>query len=151
MRKAEEGALSEAITSQAAVLSELVAAYLDRSLRRSGLSMGAFELLSAVKASPASRQAELSARLGITPSSLCEAVQAAVAKGFLEQEGHPDDRRAKRLRLTRKGGRVLDDAIKTLQEAEAAATAGLAEAALVRALETLRQASRNLKKNLAES
>jgi DNA-binding MarR family transcriptional regulator len=145
----EDAALSETVTGQAAVLSELVAAFLDGTLRRSGLSLGAFELLSSVKASPAATQAALAERLGITPSSLCEAVQSAVGKGLIEQEPFPGDRRAKRIRLTRKGGRALDEAIEALKRAEEVATAGLSETAVARSVEVLRHCARSLSQEVS--
>jgi DNA-binding MarR family transcriptional regulator len=145
MARVNERGLSESITGQAAILSELVATYIEASLRSSGLSLGSFELLSAVKASPSATQAEIAARLGITPSSLCEAVRSASDKGLVEQESSMQDRRAKRVALTRKGSNALDKALKALEEAEQKATEGLSPNRLNVAIETLRQASRNLR------
>lgn len=144
MARADAAGLSDSVTSQAAVLAELVASYLEQTLKATDISMGTFELLSAVKASPAATQAELASRLGITPSSLCEAVQSAAAKGFVEQEGAAKDRRAKRVLLTRKGAKALEEAIGALREAERAATGGLTPNRLSAAVEVLRAASRNL-------
>lgn len=136
--------MGDSITSQAAILSELVASYLDRSIRDSGLTLGLFELLSAVKGSPSATQADLAEKLGITPSSLCEAVRSAAKKGFVEQEESATDRRSKRVVLTRKGAQLLSKALEALQAAESQATAGMSPTKLAGAIETLRQASRNL-------
>jgi DNA-binding MarR family transcriptional regulator len=148
MARREDSQLAGSITSQAAVLSELVAAYLELSLKKSGLTLGAFELLSAVKGSPSATQADLAGKLGITPSSLCEAVRAAANKGIVEQEGAAKDRRAKRVILTRKGARALEEALRVLHEAELAATAGLSATRLSSAVDVLRQAASNLSHEL---
>ena len=141
-------ALRASVTGQAAVLSELVAAYLEKALRNSGLSLGAFELLSAVKASPAAPQAELSEKLGITPSSLSEAVAVAVRKGLVEQESSERDRRAKRVVLTRRGDRALESAMSALAEADRLALEGIPPARSAQAAEVLREASRRLSQAL---
>ena len=151
MARAGDRRLSGSVTGQAAVLSELVAAHLDKTLKKTGLSMGAFELLSAVRGSPSAPQAELAANLGITPSSFCEAVQTAIRKGLIEQEGSDTDRRAKRIVMTRKGSRALEEALSALQEAEGRATEGIPGRSLQAAVEVLRQASRNLSKEIPGS
>ena len=148
MARAENRGLSGSVTGQAAVLSELVAAHLETTLKRTGLSMGAFELLSAVKGSPSAPQAELAANLGITPSSFCEAVRTAMKKGLVEQEGSDTDRRAKRIVMTRKGSRALEDALTALEAAEGRATEGIPGRSLSAAVEVLRQASRNLAREI---
>lgn len=142
------GRIGGSVTSQAAVLSELVAAYLEKALKSTGLSLGAFELLSAVKGAPSASQAELAANLGITPSSFCEAVRAAAKKGFVEQEDSNSDRRAKRIVMTRKGGQALEQALLALQSAESAATRGITANQLMEAVEVLRLASRNLAREI---
>lgn len=148
MARAGDRGLSGSVTGQAAVLSELVAAHLETTLKKTGLSMGAFELLSAVKGSPSVPQAELAANLGITPSSFCEAVRTAMRKGLVEQEGSDTDRRAKRIVMTRKGSRALEEALTALQAAEGRATEGIADSRLAAAVEVLRQASKNLSKEI---
>jgi MarR family transcriptional regulator, transcriptional regulator for hemolysin len=142
-------ALSESVTGQAAVLSELVAAFLESAIESSGLSLGAFELLSAVKANPSSSQAELASGLGITPSSLCEAVRSAAQKGFVEQETSEKDRRSKRIVLTRKGAKALEAALQALDQAESIAIQGLSVGRLSAAVEVLRQSARNLNEALS--
>lgn len=139
-----ERGLSESVTSQAAILSEAVARHLDKTLKKTGLSPGSFELLSAVRGSPNSTQAELAANLGITPSSFCEAVRSALNKGLVEQETLAEDRRVRRVVLTRKGAKALDAALLALEQAESAATQGIPANRLSVALEVLREATRNL-------
>ena len=140
--------LSISVTGQAAVLAECVAAYLEETLKGSGLSLGAFELLSAVRASPSSTQAELAAKLGITPSSLCEAVRAALGRGFVEQEGSSTDRRAKRVVLTRNGAMALEGSLAALEKAELLATDGIAANRLNMAVGVIRQAAKNLSRQI---
>ena len=144
MPDAEDRTLGEPITTLAAILNEAIAARLETTLKRAGLSLGAFELLSAVKGSPNATQAELANNLGITPSSLCEAVRTATAKGIVEQQSADHDRRIRRVVLTRKGSKVLEACLDALGQADAAATTGIPAARLQAATEVLRQAIRNL-------
>jgi DNA-binding MarR family transcriptional regulator len=145
---ASKQGLAQSLTTHAAVLAEVVASYLEGSLKDSGLSLGAFELLSAVKGSPSGTQAELAANLGITASSLCEAIRSASNKGFVEQESSTTDRRTKRVILTRKGAQALENALILLEEAESTATKGIEPAKVLKAVEVLRQASVNLSKGI---
>lgn len=144
MARTDKRELADSLTGHAAVLSELVAAHLEASLRPHDLGLGAFELLSAVKGSPSATQAELASRLGITPSSLCEAIRLAASKGLVEQEGSARDKRAKLVVLTRKGARVLDEALEALAIAEKKATERLPATKLATAVEALREAARSL-------
>jgi DNA-binding MarR family transcriptional regulator len=150
MRASDQG-ISESVAGLAAVLSEMVASHLEGTLKKSGLTLSSFELLSAVKGSPSATQADLAAKLGITPSSFCESVRAASDRGLVEQESSDRDRRAKRVVLTRKGARALDEALAALEEAEDAATHGIAPSKLATAVEVLRSACRNLSRENART
>lgn len=144
MPGARDQNLSGSITTLAAILNEAIAARLEDTLRKEGLTLGAFELLSAVKGSPQSTQAELAANLGITPSSFCEAVRSASSKGLVGQEVSTSDRRVRQVVLTRRGIKVLDDCLAALRQAENEAVQGISESRLSTAIEVLRQATKNL-------
>lgn len=51
-------------------------------------------------------QSELAARLRLEKSTVSRLVSGLVARGWVERQGHPADRRAVRLRLTERGERV---------------------------------------------
>ena len=136
--------LRDSLVSQAAVLSEFVAGRIESTLARAGLTFGAFELLSAVRGAPSATQVELAAKLGITPSSFCEAARAAAKKGLVEQEAPISDRRTKRLVLTRKGAKALEEALRAMEYLEGVAVEGIVPSKLAVATEVLELACRNL-------
>lgn len=107
------------LLSSILLANELIASHLEGPFRQAGLNFGSFELLAAVRGGKGSiSQAELARRLGITPASLCEAVQIAVGKGLVEQTAHRTDARVRVVRLTSKGSRSLDSALKAFQSLE---------------------------------
>ncbi len=102
------------------VLNELSMQALDAPLKKVELPMGMFQLLSAVRAGQSKlTQTELADRLGITPPSLCEAVQAAAAKGYVIQKSKVGDKRARVVVLTKTGAKKIDAAVKAIEELDA--------------------------------
>jgi DNA-binding MarR family transcriptional regulator len=149
MDPANASFLRTTLSAQAAVLSELIAAYLEDPLHRAGLNLGTFELLSAVRATHGQgTQVEIARRLGITPASLSEAVKAAAGKGLIEQVGAEEDRRAKRLQLTDKGAKLLQRVLDELRLAEQTMVRGISSDQVQIALTVLRQATVNLAKTM---
>lgn len=141
--------LNEALAAEVTVLSDLVSAFVEQSLRADGLGLGTFELLSAVKATAGkATQAQIAARLGITPPSLCEAVRNAVQRGLIEQRPVETDRRAKRVVLTPKGEAVLAKTLRYLEAAQKYLSQGISDEEMTVALEVVRRASGNLAKAL---
>ncbi len=136
------------IVAQSAALYELVLSYVESPLAKQGITLGTFELLSAVRGAGKASQAEIARRLGIAPASLCEAVRIGVAKGLVLQEDAPSDRRAKRLALTDKGRKALAGALKVLEEAEAAMLDGIGDAKVKTTIDVLQAATDNLTKEL---
>ena len=134
-----------ALSTQASVLSELVAARLEPVLESNGVNFGTFELLSAAHAADGkASQAELARRLGITAPSLCEAVKGAVAKGLVEQRPVKRDRRVHRIHLTRKGNALLKKLLQGLAETESVLAQGIPAADLALAVRVLGDAASNL-------
>lgn len=137
--------LRGALSTQAAVISELVSSFLERPLHEVGLNIGAFELLSAVKAGAGrASQAEIAERMGIRPASLCEALRTVDAKGLIARTDDPNDRRAKRLKLTPKGEKLYQRCLESIAAAEHLLSAGISERDLKVAAKVLEQASLNL-------
>lgn len=108
------------VAVEVALLNEAIATRLDPVLRREGMTMGAFELLSAVQAARGqANQASLAKRVGVSPPSLCESIRSAVKKGFLIQLQDLNDKRSNRLSLSRKGSMAMSRILKALESIEA--------------------------------
>jgi DNA-binding MarR family transcriptional regulator len=133
--------LDEGLGTHAAMLSQVVSEYLDPWMQRAGLRPTHFELLSTIhSAGEGVHQAEVARRLGLTPPSLSEAVQSAVRAGFVRQEPHPEDARAKALSLTKNGREALATVLKGMEEAEQRLSEPLSEAERHQVVDALRRA-----------
>ena len=64
------------------------------------------------------RLRDLAARANMTPPAMAELVDDLQALGYLERLPDPEDRRAKLIRPTRKGRRVLAAALRAVEEIE---------------------------------
>ena len=135
----------DSLSGQAAVLCELLTSAMEPHLRRQGMSLATFELLSAIHSLRSrATQAEVARRLGITPPSLSESVKAASRFGWVEQEANPADARAKILRITPKGAKSLNTVVKAVRELEESMLSNLDAAETAMAISVLRKANKNL-------
>lgn len=142
--------LRNSLGGQAGLLSELLAITIEPVLEINGLTMSAFELLSSVRsAGKSATQAELARRLDIAPPSLSEAIVAAECAGLVKREPLPGDARAKRVVLTAKGIRSLNNVIKAMNLAESAMVKGIGMEELRTAIQTLKTANRYLARALS--
>lgn len=138
-------ATTDGLAAICAIVNELVAAYLQPTLREVGLNQGTFEVLSAIHATGGQgAQIDIARRLGITAPSLSEAVKLAVRDGLVRQIADPSDARRKRLGLTGKGRRAVARVLEAVQEAERHLIQDVDPAALRSARATLKQAARSL-------
>ena len=64
------------------------------------------------------RLTELAARANMTPPSMAELVDELQQAGYLERRPHPSDGRAKLILPTRKGRRLLTEALRAVEEIE---------------------------------
>jgi len=76
------------------------------------LSVSEMSVLANLEARPGSSPADLAAAEGIRPPSITRKVKALRARGLIEPEPHPGDRRRTRLTVTDKGREVLSAARK---------------------------------------
>lgn len=137
--------LRGALSAQAAVVSELVSSFLERPLADAGFGLGAFELLSAVKAGAGrASQAEVAERMGIRPASLCEALRGATSKGLVERVEDSNDRRTNRLKLTSKGEKLYKRCLQAIAAAEQLLCEGISDRDLKITARTLERAAANL-------
>lgn len=141
----------DTLSGQAGLLCELLTAAMEPKLAEAGVSLGAFELLSAIHGSGGrGTQIEIANRLGITPPSLSETVKSAVARGFVEQHTDSDDGRRKILKLTPAGRKAMQTIVKGVNTAEAQMVDGIDPVQLVSVVDVLRRVNRNLARSLQE-
>ncbi len=133
------------LSGQAGLLCELLTAAMEPKLDEAGLSLGTFELLSAIQGSGGrATQVEVARRLGITPPSLSESVRAAVSRGLVEQHADSDDGRRKILKLTPIGRKAMTSIVKGVNTAETRMIGEIGEDQISAAIETLIRVNRNL-------
>jgi MarR family transcriptional regulator for hemolysin len=133
------------LSGQAGLLCELLTAAMEPKLEESGLSLGTFELLSAIHGSGGrATQVEVSRRLGITPPSLSESVRTAASRGLVEQHADSDDGRRKILKLTPAGRKAMTSIVKGVNNAEVRMVGDIGEDQISAAIETLIKVNRNL-------
>jgi MarR family transcriptional regulator, lower aerobic nicotinate degradation pathway regulator len=141
--------LPGSLSGQAALLSELMSTAIEPACRDAGITMGGFELLSAIKAAGnRASQAHIARRLGITPPSFTEALRGVVAAGLVEQAPHPRDSRSKVVRLTDKGSRALRKVLTAVNQAERILVEQVSHDELQLALSVLKRANRSLARAL---
>lgn len=135
----------DTLTGAASILSELAAHEVEVVLRRAGMGMGAFDLLSAVRAAGGRETlGQIAERMGIVPSSLTEAIAPAERRGFVERLTVDSNRRAKRILLTEAGERLLDECLAALQAQESRLREAIPAEELSRAIATLQKACETL-------
>jgi DNA-binding MarR family transcriptional regulator len=121
-------------------------------LQRRGLSLATFELLSAVKGGgPMVSQATIARRLGVTPSTITESARQAVEKGLLTQNRKAGDNRSKCLQLTPLGEEILNEVLRSVNQAERTMVEGIDPDSLKTTIETLRTINGNLARSLYKS
>lgn len=87
---------------------------------------------------------DLATRAGITPQSMGQFVDELEDLGYVERRPDPDDRRAKRIHLTRKGKRSNKVEWKVVGEVEAALEALLGKKRLAELRESLARITESL-------
>ncbi|HET6167392.1 MAG TPA: MarR family transcriptional regulator [Marmoricola sp.] len=90
------------------VLQQRIGALLDEALTGTGVRPAEYAVYSQLGIDAMS-PGEITARLGVTPSTLTGHLAAIEARGHLHRETDPGDRRSRRLVLTSTGRRALED------------------------------------------
>lgn len=143
--------LRESLSGQAGLLCELLTAAMEPKLEDSGVSLGTFELLSAVHASGGkATQIEVARRLGITPPSLSESVKGAASRNLIEQHIDSDDGRRKILKLTAAGRKAMQSIVKGVNNAENRMVDGIDESQIAIVIDVLKRVNRNLARIVQE-
>lgn len=137
--------LKESLSGQVALLNEMLSLCLEPHVRAQGISMGAFEIMSAIHATGGrAAQAEIARHLGIRPPSLCESLKGLIASELIVQSPHGRDHRVKTVKLTPKGASILRNVLKAVAENEVAMVRGIGADAIRQAVGTIAQANKNL-------
>jgi len=144
--------MRDSLSGQAGLLCELLTSAMEPKLDETEISLGTFELLTAIYGSGGrATQVEVARRLGITPPSLSEAVKSACARGLAEQQHDSNDGRRKILKLTAKGRKAMQSIVKGVNSAETKMVEGIDPEQIASAIEVLRRANRNLARFLQDS
>jgi DNA-binding MarR family transcriptional regulator len=98
----------------------------DAALRPFGLTNGQFSLMVALNQPEPPPIGRLAPFLGMDPSTLTAAVKPLARRGLLTVEPDPDDRRARRLRITPEGVALMRRAVEVWRAEHAALEAGMA-------------------------
>lgn len=91
---------------------------LSRRLKPLGLEARHFALLNGVATAAGTTQQALAERLQIPPSRVVALLDDLEARGLVERQPHPTDRRARAVRATETGQRVLHEARRQAAENE---------------------------------
>jgi len=105
-----------------------------------GLTTALFAVLNVLGARESAMQRELSAAMGIDPSTIVALVDDLEAKGLATRERHPKDRRAWAVAITPAGRKTLERARRAAQRVEDEVLGGLSEAERRRLLTLLHRA-----------
>jgi MarR family transcriptional regulator, organic hydroperoxide resistance regulator len=81
--------------------------HLEQALEGHGLSLPQFDILATLGRDEGITQQELAQRLLVTKGNVCGMIDRMEAGGWVQRRPDPDDRRANRLLLTRRGRALL--------------------------------------------
>jgi DNA-binding MarR family transcriptional regulator len=84
---------------------------LEQALETHGLSLPQFDILATLQRSEGITQQELAERLLVTKGNICGMIDRMEASGWVERRPDPDDRRANRLFVTRRGRALMAEAL----------------------------------------
>jgi len=101
-----------------------------------------FSILNLIELHPELTQKELASQMKVEPASFGESLARLENKGLIVRNPDPRDRRAKMMRLTPDGRRVLDRLIREIHDMERACASNLTEAEQARLLQLLEKFNR---------
>ena len=126
-------------------VSRLLRRCFDRRVQPLGLTQAQWRAILHLSVDEGLKQAELAARLDVTPISLGRLVDRMQVAGWIERRPDPSDRRASRLYLTEKAQPILEGMRRHAAETLDEALAGFS----TECRETLRKALLQMKENLS--
>lgn len=107
-----------------------------------GLTPALFAVLNLLGASEGSNQQQIGAAMGIDPSTMVSLIDELESAGLAKRRPHPEDRRAREVALTPKGGRVLKQTRGLAMQVEDEILQGLTSAQRRELMKLLRRAYR---------
>ena len=132
-------------------LARLLKTYVDHQARRYGMTRAQWQVLSRLEQSEGLKQSELAEMLDLQPITLTRLVDRLCENGLIERRADPDDRRAKRLFLTKEARPLMDRLAVLGEEVMAEVLAGLDDADVQLMLTKLGRAKDNLREAIQKS
>jgi MarR family transcriptional regulator for hemolysin len=132
-------------------LARLLKTYVDHQARRYGMTRAQWAVLSRLERSEGLKQSELAEMLDLQPITLTRLVDRLCENGLIERRADPDDRRAKRLFLTKEARPLMDRLAVLGEEVMAEVLAGLDDADVQLMLTKLGRAKDNLRGAIQKS
>jgi MarR family transcriptional regulator, transcriptional regulator for hemolysin len=132
-------------------LARLLKTYVDQQARRYGMTRAQWQLLSRLERCEGLKQAELAEMLDLQPITLTRLVDRLCENGLIERRADPNDRRAKRLFLTKEARPLMDRLAVLGEEVMGEVLAGIDDADVALMLEKLGRAKENLRGAIQKS
>jgi MarR family transcriptional regulator for hemolysin len=137
----------EAFSSLISLLGRQWRRAVDRRLQPLGLTEATWlPLIHLARASNPPRQKDLAATLVLDGSSIVRLLDALAGAGLIERQEESADRRAKVINLTARGLAIVDLAEATARDVRDAALAGISDAEIAAAAQTLERIRSNLER-----
>jgi MarR family transcriptional regulator for hemolysin len=132
-------------------LGRLLKTYVDQKARSYGMTRAQWQVLSRLERSEGLKQAELAEELDLQPITLTRLVDRLAENGLIERRPDPEDRRAKRLFLTKEARPLMDRLAVLGEEVMGEVLAGLDEGDMKLLLSKLGRAKDNLREAIQKS
>ena len=132
-------------------LARLLKTYVDQQARRYGMTRAQWQLLSRLERSEGLKQAELAEMLDLQPITLTRLVDRLCDNGLIERRADPNDRRAKRLFLTKEARPLMDRLAVLGEEIMGEVLDGIGDADVTLMLTKLGRAKENLREAIQKS
>ena len=126
-------------------LARLLKTYVDHQARRYGMTRAQWAVLSRLERSEGLKQSELAEMLDLQPISLTRLLDGLSDGGLIERRADPNDRRAKRLFLTKEARPLMDRLAVLGEEVMAEVLAGLDDTDIDALLDRLAVVKENLR------
>jgi MarR family transcriptional regulator for hemolysin len=126
-------------------LGRLLKTYVDQKARSYGMTRAQWQVLSRLERSEGLKQAELAEELDLQPITLTRLVDRLAENGLIERRPDPEDRRAKRLFLTKEARPLMDRLAVFGEEIMGEVLAGIDDGEVKLLLNKLGRAKENLR------
>ncbi len=125
--------------------------YMDKELAALGLGRGTFLFMVTLYFNDGMRQEEITRELGINKGTTARAISKLERLGYVERQGDPTDRRARRVMLTDKARAARPEFMRVLDRGSDILAEGFTQAEKHRALDLLKRMGANMARYVAEA